>query len=593
MIRLGVKPGDTDQKEIQMRVQITKSKNAECFYIVKSIRKFGRNTNVVIEKLGNLEEVTRKANGQDPYEWAREYARKLTLEEQEQTREITVRFKPKDLIEKDIQQSYDIGYLFLQKIYYGLGIDRICRNISKRYRFDYDLNAILSRLIYGRILSPGSKLSTMEYSQLLPERPGFELHQIYRALEVISKETDYIQEKLYKNSCSISKRNDRILYYDVTNYYFEIEEADEKGKLRQYGYSKEHRPNPIVQMGMFIDADGIPLAFCINPGNTNENTTLRPLEKKIISDFEHSEFVVCTDAGLSSTPNRAFNSMMNRRFITVQSIKKLKEKFRDWAMADDGWCCLKYPDKMFRISEINENPDKYRNDIFFRDRRDIDNGLPQRFIVTYSIKYKEYLKSLRDKHIERAEAAIELGTIDCHKQTDYKRFIAETSTTDDGEIAGNKKYSINEAKVADEEQYDGFYCVATNLEDDISDIIKANKQRWEIEESFRIMKTEFRSRPVFLSRDDRIRAHFTTCFLALVIFRYLEKVKLKETFTCDQLIDTLRSMRLCRLKTEGYIPAYTRTEITDKLHEASGFRTDYEVITQKKLREIFSESKKS
>ncbi len=575
-----------------MRVQITRSKNAECFYIVKSVRRSGKNTNVVVEKLGNIDEVKEKADGKDPYEWAKEYAIELTQKEKDQTQEITVRLKPAALIDKDIQQSYDIGYLFLQKIYHEVGLDRICRNISRRYSFDYDLNAILSRLVYGRILSPGSKLSTMEYSKTLPEKPNFELHQIYRALEVLSKETDYIQEKLYRNSCSISKRNDRILYYDVTNYYFEVEEADQDGGLRQYGYSKENRPNPIVQMGMFLDTDGIPLAFCIHPGNTNENTTLRPLEKEIISDFEHSEFVVCTDAGLSSKENRAFNTVMNRRFITVQSVKQFKKKFKDWTLADDGWSCLRYPDRTFRLSDINADPGKYHDDVFFKERWDQDNGLSQRFIVTYSIKYKEYLRSLRDKHIKRAEDLIESGRINHSRPTDCKRLIKETSTTKDGEVAEEKTYSIDQDKVSEEEMYDGFYCVATNLEDDIFEIIKANRQRWEIEESFRIMKSEFRSRPVFLSRDDRIRAHFTTCFLALVLFRYLEKVKLKEQFSCDQIIDTLRSMKLARLKTSGYIPAYTRTDLTDKLHDVSGFRTDYEVITSKKLKEIISDSKK-
>lgn len=574
-----------------MRVQITRSKNAECFYIVKSVRKFGKNTNVVVERLGNIDDVRKKADGKDPYEWAKEYAEELTQKEKDSTQEITVRLKPAALIEKDVQQSYDIGYLFLQKIYHELGIDRICRNISRRYKFDYDLNAILSRLIYGRILSPGSKLSTMEYSRLLPEKPSFELHQIYRALEVIAKETDYIQEKLYKNSCSLSGRNDRILYYDVTNYYFEIEEADADGGLRQYGFSKENRPNPIVQMGMFLDTDGIPLAFCINPGNTNENTTLKPLEKEIISDFGHSEFVVCTDAGLSSKENRAFNTVMNRRFITVQSVKMFKKKFKDWTLADDGWSCTRYPGRIFNLSEINGDPVKYHDDVFFKERWDLDNGLSQRFVVTFSIKYREYLKSLRDKHIKRAEELIDSGRISHSRPTDCKRLITETATTDDGEVAENMTYSIDQEKVAEEETYDGFYCVATNLEDDIFEIIRANKQRWEIEESFRIMKTEFRSRPVFLSRDDRIRAHFTTCFLALVLFRYLEKVKLKEKFSCDQIVDTLRSMKIARLKTNGYIPAYTRTGITDKLHDVSGFRTDYEVITSKKLREIISTSK--
>ena len=576
-----------------MRVQITRSKNSECFYIVKSVRKFGKNTNVVVERLGNLEEVRERAGGQDPYEWAKEYAAELTRLGKEQSKEITVRFKPTSLIDKDIQQSYKIGYLFLQRIYYELGLNKICRNISRKYKFEYDLNAILSRLVYSRILSPGSKLSTMEYSAMLPEKPPFELHHIYRALEVIARETDYIQSQLYKYSCELSGRNDKVLYYDVTNYYFEIEEADEDGGLRQYGVSKENRPNPIVQMGLFLDADGIPLAFCINPGNTNENATLRPLEKKIISDFEHAEFVVCTDAGLSSSDNRGFNSIMNRRFITVQSIKKMKEIYKAWALADDGWQRLGSKGKTYTLPEIKEHQDEYYDDMFFKEQWYRDNGLSQRYVVTFSLKYMDYLRDIREKHINRAESKISSNSVNRHKQTDYKRLISETSCTDDGEVAENKKYSINQDKIAEEEMYDGFYAVATNLEDSVADIVKINKQRWEIEESFRIMKSEFKARPVYLSRDDRITAHFTTCFLALVIFRYLEKIKLKEMCSCEKLIEVLRGMQICRLKTEGYIPAYTRTDITDGLHESCGFRTDYEVIPPANLKKIISESKKA
>lgn len=575
-----------------MRLQITKSKNAECFYIVKSVRKNGRNTNEVVEKLGNLEEVKERAGDQDPYEWAKEYAKKLTQRDKEQSKEITVKLKPVKLVEKDVQQSYDVGYLFLQKIYYELGLDRICRNISRRYKFEYDLNSVLSRLVYGRILSPGSKLSTMEYAETLPEKPRFDLHHIYRALEVIADETDHIQAELYRSSCASSGRNDKVLYYDVTNYYFEIEEADEEGGLRQYGFSKENRPNPLVQMGLFLDGDGIPLAFCIDPGNTNENTTLRPLEKKIISDFKHSEFVVCTDAGLSSADNRGFNSIMNRRFITVQSIKKMKGHLKEWALGDDGWSCPAYPGKEFSISEIKADPEKYKSDTFCKDQWYRDNGLSQRFIVTFSLKYMEYLSGIREKHVSRAEKMIRTNSVSKHRQTDYKRFISEMSCTDDGEVAERKEFSIDESRIAEEERYDGFYAVATNLDDNVSEIIRINKQRWEIEESFRIMKSEFKARPVYLSRDDRIKAHFTTCFIALVLFRYLEKIKLKETCTCEELIDTLRSMKLCRLKTAGYIPAYTRTDLTDKLHEACGFRTDYEIIPPANLKKIIAESKK-
>ena len=593
--RVGVRLGGHKRalfRGSKMRVQITRSKNAECFYIVKSVRKHGKNSNVVVEQLGNLETVKKRAGNQDPYEWAKEYAKELTRLEKERTREITVKFKPTKLVDKDIQQSYDVGYLFLQKIYYELGLDKICRNISRRYKFEYSLNSILSCLIYGRILSPGSKLSTMEYAQSLPEKPKFELHHIYRALEVIAKETDYIQAELYKNSCAASGRNDKILYYDVTNYYFEIEAADDDG-LRQYGVSKEGRPNPIVQMGLFLDADGIPLAFCINPGNTNENATLRPLEKKIISDFEHAEFVVCTDAGLSSADNRGFNSIMNRRFVTVQSIKKMKKQYKNWALSDDEWKCLQRPGKVFNLADVKAHPDEYLNDIFYKDQWYRDNGLSQRYIVTFSLKYMNYLRSIRDSHVARAEKRILSNDVDRKKQTDFKRLIAEMSCTDDGEVAENKKYSIDKSRISEEEMYDGFYAVATNLEDDVADIIRINKQRWEIEESFRLMKSEFKARPVYLSRDDRITAHFTTCFIALVLFRYLEKFKLKDMCSCDTLIDTLRSMKLCRLKTEGYIPAYTRSGITDMLHEQSGFRTDYEIIPPANLKKIIADSKKA
>lgn len=573
-----------------MRVQITRSKNAECFYIVKSVRVHGKNSNKVVEQLGNLDAVKKRAGDMDPYEWAKEYAKELTRLEKEQSREITVKFKPTKIMDKDIQQSYDVGYLFLQKIYYELGLDKICRNISRRYKFEYNLNSILSRLVYGRILSPGSKLSTMEYAHSLPEKPKFELHHIYRALEVIASETSYIQAELYKNSCAASGRNDKILYYDVTNYYFEIEDADEDG-LRQYGMSKEHRPNPIVQMGLFLDADGIPLAFCINPGNTNENATLRPLEKQIISDFEHAEFVVCTDAGLSSADNRGFNSVMNRRFVTVQPIKKMKKIYKDWALSDEGWKCLQRPGKEFHLEDVRANPDEFWNDIFYKDQWYKDNGLPQRYIVTFSLKYMNYLRSIRDSHIARAEKRILSNDVDRKRPTDFKRLISETACTDDGEVAENKKYSIDKERISEEEMFDGFYAVATNLDDDVADIIKINKQRWEIEESFRIMKSEFKARPVYLSRDDRITAHFTTCFIALVLFRYLEKLKLRELYSCDAIINTLRSMRLCRLKTEGYIPAYTRNDITDLLHEQCGFRTDYEIIPPANLKKIFAESK--
>jgi hypothetical protein len=310
-----------------MRLSISKSKNATSLYAIRSVTINGRRTSKVVESLGTVAELTKALNGQDPIEWAKEYIAKQTLLEKESKREVLIKYSPCKRIPKDKQQIFNGGYLFLQKIYHELGLDRICRTIGGKYKFTFDLNAVLSRLIYGRVIFPSSKLSTYQQSQTFLEPSSFDIQHIYRSLELIAKEKDFIQAELYKNSMKHYKRNTGVIYYDCTNYFFEIEQ--ESG-LKQYGFSKEHRPNPIIQMGLFMDADGIPLAFSIQKGNTNEQVTLKPLEKKILSDFELSKFVVCTDAGLASTANRKFNDVAGRAFITTQSIKKLKAHHKKW-----------------------------------------------------------------------------------------------------------------------------------------------------------------------------------------------------------------------------------------------------------------------
>ena len=575
-----------------MRLRITKCKNTDIFYVIKTVYVNGKQKTITVERIGNTKEVLQKSEGEDPYIWSKKYVEELNKKEQEGTREILIKKSQTKQIEKNKNNCFNCGYLFLEKIYYELGIDKICEEISDKYQFKYDLNNILSRLIYGRIIFPSSKLATNELSKKFIEQPNFELQHIYRALEVINKENDFIQSELYKNSLKISKRNTGILYYDCTNYFFEIEE--ENG-LRQYGPSKEHRPNPIAQMGLFMDGDGIPLAFNINAGNTNEQITLTPLEEKIMKDFNLSKFVVCTDGGLSSNDNRKFNNKEDRAFITTQSIKKLKKHLKEWALSKDGWR-LEGENKEYDISQIEtteENQKLYYNKIFYKKRWIKENGLEQALIVTYSIKYKNYQQKIREKQIERARKAINSQNLKLDKvnQNDYKRFIKKINITEDGEIAEKKVYTINENQIAKEEIFDGFYGVCTNLEDDVAEIIKVNQRRWEIEESFRIMKSEFKARPVYLSRDDRIQAHFMTCYISLLIHRILEK-KLEEKYTSNDIIETLRNMNLYKEDSEGYIPAYTRTDLTDKLHEISGFRTDYEITTEKKMKKILKNIKK-
>jgi len=565
-----------------MRLKLSKSKNSTSLYVIKSTYKNGVHSSKIVEKLGTETELRKKLNGADPYEWANKYIAELNRKEKENNREVMVKYSPSKLIRKDEQRSFNGGYLFLQQLYHRLGLHKISAEISRKYKFTFDLNSILSILIYARIIYPSSKLATFQLSAKFIEQPNFQLQHIYRALEVITKEADYIQSSLYKNSLKISKRNTGVLYYDCTNYFFEIEQ--EEG-LKQYGPSKEHKPNPIVQMGLFMDGDGIPLAFSINKGNINEQLTLKPLEEKILSDFDLSRFIVCTDAGLASESNRKFNNKGERAFITTQSIKKLKAHLKKWALDPKGWS-LDGSRKTYDITELNEINDEDK--IFHKERWINEGGLEQRIVVTYSIKYRNYQRTIRNSQIERAYKAIDFHPERLKKfnANDFKRFIEKSHCTADGEIAEHEIYSIDTKLISKEETFDGFYAVCTNLEDDASSIIKVNKRRWEIEECFRIMKSEFKARPVYLSRDDRIEAHFMTCFISLIIYRLLEK-KLNGKYTCQEITDGLREMDFLEVKGDGYIPTYTRTDFTDDLHEAFGFRTDYQIVSSAQMKKIF------
>lgn len=589
-----------------MRLRANKTSKGLCYYIIRSVYKNGKNTSETVERLGYSEEIKAKYNCNDPLQWIENHLAELNaLEEAEKSIKILVPFDSSALIKKDAANSYNVGYLFLQQIYYDLRLDLICKKISGRHAFQYDLNCILSRLVYGRVLFPSSKLSTWKLSFDLLEQPNFGYRHVGRALSVIAEEFDFIQSELYKYSSQIITRKTGVLYYDCTNFYFETEyedsisneEADESDiAARKYGFSKEHRPSPIVQMGLFMDYSGIPLAICINRGNKNEQQTLIPLEQKIMRDFELAKFVVCTDSGLSSEANRKFNNFGERSFITAVSIKKMDKHLKKRCLDPTGWR-LAGDDKLYDISTLEQTPEENYEKVFYKiiyvDGYDVERDIEfnQNLIVTYSLKYKDFLRQKREGQIKRAIKAIDAGASKANKKNanDYRRFIKRSATDKQGENVGIS-YVIDDKAIAEEQQYDGFYAVETNLDDDIEDIIKVNKGRWEIEESFRIMKNEFQSRPVYASRSDRIKAHFMTCFIALLVYRILEK-RLNEQYTCHEIVSELREMRVTKAQDIGYIPAYTRTELTDALHEAAGFRTDYETTRNKAMQGTVRRSK--
>lgn len=405
-------------------------------------------------------------------------------------------------------------------------MDNICRNIRNHHKFSYDFQAILTDLIYTRILAPSSKLSSYKYCHSLLEPPKYSLQDLYRALSVLAKESDFIQEELYKNSNFIHPRNSKILYYDCTNYYFEIEAED---GIKKYGKS-----------------------------------------------------------------NRFLNSFGNRSYVITFSLKKMKKEERDLALLPTQF---KVPgsNKLIDLRTLDESDPEIYNNIYYKEYPLVTGDMDETVIITYSPKYKAYQSKIRNAQIDRAKKMLQSSDKNRKGKgpNDPARFIQRTAVTEDGEIAQKNIYQLDETKILEESMYDGFYAVVTNLEGDIRELIDINKQRWEIEENFRIMKSEFEARPVFVRREDRIKAHFLTCFISLLVYRLLEK-KLGEEFTCSQILETLRNMNVTLLsKDSGYIPSYKRTKITDKLHSSFGFRTDYEFIRKSTMRTIIKETKQN
>lgn len=574
-----------------MRVTTSKSKNSESFYITQSYTSAqGKSTSKTIRKLGTLAELSKRLNTDRDgvMAWADEQARLETARYKSEKEDalVMVPFHSNKLMDYHMHKLFTGGYLFLQSVYYGLKVDSICRKIKSRYKFEYDLNAILSDLVYTRVPEPSSKSSSFRAAKQFLEPPTYELHDVYRALSVLAREMDFIQAEVYKNSFFLGNRNDRILYYDCTNYYFETEQEDGDKK---YGKSKEHRPNPIIQMGLFTDGDGLPLAFSLFPGNQNEQKSLKPLETKILQQFGCQTFIYYSDAGLASEDNRVFNHMGQRAFIVTQSIKKLPAEDRAWALDRNGFKRLS-DDVLVDITKLSEDD---KDQLYYKEEPFTTKKLHQRLIITYSPKYAAYQKTVRAEQIARAEKMVANGSLKRQRKNpnDPARFVNKIAATVEGEKA-DIHYYLDVDTIAREEMYDGFYAVCTDLlDDDAADVLKVSEGRWQIEDCFRTMKTDFEARPVYLNREDRIKAHFLTCFLALLHFRLLGR-SLKDSYTTEELLRTLRSMNFVDVEEQGFMPVYERRKITDDLHEACGFRTDYQFITKRKMKGIQKKSKR-
>jgi len=518
----------------------------------------------------------------------------------------------------------NVGYFILQKIYQDLGLKNFFADLQSSSKITFDCDTINRFLSFARILDPKSKLGTFDRLGSYYEKPSFEYHQLLRFMDLLEENYDSYLECLFLNSNNIIKRNTAVCYFDCTNYYFESEDEDDeyldevtgeilKG-LRRYGPSKEHRPNPIVQMGLFMDGNGIPISMCINSGSDNEQKCAIPLEEKITKMFKNKQFIYCADAGLGSLNIRKYNSMGGRAFIVTQSIKKLSEKlqeavFNDYAylrLSDNAPITVKYMKGFDRFKKDNLT---LYNDVIYKildadsavdvglyEEKFFKNGkskmvkskaiLKQRIIVTFSRKMMEYQCHIRNAQIERAKNILSTKNVEDVKKGphDVTRFIKRISIGKDGEKASDN-YTINQSVIDEEEKYDGYYAIATNLDDDAKAILEINSKRYKIEDCFRVLKTNFNARPVYHRNRNRIIAHFMICYTALLIYRLLEN-KLDQHgthFSTEDILETLRNMNVINTQDAFYTSTYTGSQVCTSLNGIFNLGLDKKYYLPKEL----------
>lgn len=601
------------------RISYSKTKNSLNYYIIEDYKKNGKRTTRKLEKIGNIDSISILASKEniDVDTWLNNYLNtfKKNNPPKDAGQIIIIEKNSSKLIPMNIVNKFNVGYLFLKDIYYSLKLDKIVKDITEKYKFEFDLNEVLCNLVFSRIIYPSSKLKTYELSKNFIETPKYNLENLYRGLTYLNSDLDYIQKQLYNNSKSVIDRNTKIMYFDCTNYYFDINEETE---LQKYGHGKDGKAKPLVGMGLFMDGNGLPIAMNIFPGSDSETKQLIPLQKQIANDFdlEDKKTIICTDAAMCTDEIKQFNIKDGRSFVITQSIKKLKQIYKDEIFKDDNWRIVGDLTHIYKLSDILNDEEKsimHYETVFYKIVQTETAHVVQDLIVTFQIKYRDYLRNVRNGQIERAKKKISSTNKGdkiklSNNPNDYRRLIKEdVEVMESKKKSNNEKnsnslnesskkekysysYSIDEDIIKEEEKYDGYYGITTNLNGDISEILAISKNRWEIEESFRILKTDFDSGTIHLSREDRIKAHFLTCFISLLIYRILEN-KLDYKYTHNQIIEKLKEMEVYEEKGSGYSPAYVRTDLTDDLHEVFGFRTDYEIIPYKDFEKIFRQVK--
>lgn len=611
-----------------MKLNYDRKSKDPTYFIQMGIRNGKKTTTKNVARIGKHSELLKITD--DPLAYAKEQVKKYNEEYQKQNKvslEMKIDFSEKiKAADSSCSKSslLNIGYFFLQYFYHELDIDSFFKTVTADMKNEFDPNQVNRFLTYSRILHPDSKYGTHQNLSRYYEQPDFNYVHILRTMDILQEHYNEYISHLYNESCKIVKRDTSVCFYDCSNYYFEIETDDEdyvdevtgeiiKG-LRKYGPSKEHRPNPIVEMGLFMDKDGIPLSMCITSGSDNEQTTAIPLEKQLAKMLKGKKFIYCADAGLGSLNIRNFNSMGGRAFIVTQSVKKLSSVLQQTVFNDTDYRLLSTdePTTIQKMKDFDKSDEKNRSlyddriykiipadkafDLGLYEEKVCKNGsvrkvkskavIPQKIIISFSRKMMEYQRYIRNRQIERAKKLLKNLDPDTYKKSphDITRFIKRTSSTKSGEEVIDK-YEINQDVIDEEEKYDGFYAVATNLDDSAKDILEISTNRYKIEDCFRLMKTNFSARPVFHQKRERIIAHFMICYTALLIYRLLEKkLDMHGThFTVDNVIETLNSMDIANIEDMCYMSTYTGSEICTALNSVTGLGLDKKYYQPKEL----------
>ncbi|WHH60647.1 IS1634 family transposase [Petroclostridium sp. X23] len=619
-----------------MKLNYDRKSKDPTYFIQMGIRNGKKTTTKNVKRIGKHSELL--VITPDPLAYAKKQVEEFNKEYQEGKIDMSfkVDYTEKLSATKDISSRsalLNVGYFVLQNIYHDLKLSDFFKDIKSNSKITFDCNTINRFLTFARILDPKSKLGTFDRLDSYYEMPSFEYQHILRFMDLLEEHYDNYLEHLYTNSESIIKKNTSVCYFDCTNYYFESEDEDDeyvdeatgeilKG-LRRYGPSKEHRPNPIVQMGLFVDGNGIPISMCINSGSDNEQKCAVPLEQKITKMFNNKQFIYCADAGLGSFNIRKFNSMGGRAFIVTQSVKKLSDKlqkavFNDYdyrRISDDSPITISrmkefdrfnkenlplYNDTVYKIIDADNAIDVglYEEKIYKNGKSRMVKSkalLKQKIIITFSRKMMEYQRHIRNAQIERAKNILNNKNVEDVKKGphDVTRFIKRTSKGQDGEKASDY-YEIDHSIIDREEKYDGYYAVATNLEDDAKSILAVNSKRYKIEDCFRVLKTNFNARPVYHRNRNRIIAHFMVCYTALLIYRLLEN-KLDQYgthFTTDNILDTLRNMNVMNTQDAFYTATYTGSQVCTTLNGIFDLGLDKKFYLpkelNKKIKKIFN-----